>query len=127
MPRSRPLHRHNHTQLHADLSTSSLSILLHDMMDKNHTDDQINTSRLFSSNDKLLAKLTMVPSSLCCCVQSSSSIKNMSTGTLCQPADLLYSLYGLAAPPRTPPQQRHHFVFIRSRKCHRMQFASKYY
>lgn len=42
-----------------------ISILLDNVMDKNHSDDQINTFRLFSSNDKLLPMLTMVPASLC--------------------------------------------------------------
>lgn len=34
-------------------------------MDKKCSDDQINTRGLFSSNDKLLPLLTMVPSTLC--------------------------------------------------------------
>lgn len=52
------------------------------------------------------------------CEQNSSRIKEMSTGAGCQRDDLLYSLEGLAAPSRIPPQQRRHFVFISCRKCH---------
>lgn len=46
------------------LHTVLIIVLLHNVTDKKLSDDQINSSRLFSSNDKLLPLLTMVPSSL---------------------------------------------------------------
>lgn len=39
-----------------------ISVSLNNVMDKKHSDDQINTSRLFSSNNERLPMLTVVSS-----------------------------------------------------------------
>lgn len=78
-------------------------------MDETHSGDQIKALQaVFPSNDRLLLPLTKVPSCLCQAAmrKAVAATKNMSTGTRCQPTDLLYSMKGLAAPSRTPPQQK---------------------
>lgn len=62
-------HTDNGTKWHTTVSGIQrivwVSVELHNVMDKNHSDDQINTFRLVSSNDKLLLMLTMASSFLC--------------------------------------------------------------
>lgn len=49
----------HHTTLSQIQHIVLITILLHNVMDKKHSDDQINTSRLFSSNKELLPMLTI--------------------------------------------------------------------
>lgn len=58
-----------HTTTHRPATHVALRVLitvflLHNVTDKKNSDDQINTSRLFSSDNELLPQLTMAPSSL---------------------------------------------------------------